>query len=171
MMSSGGPENPWRALNPRVFDKGEGINQRASELQRMAVKGMTESDALTALGTALGSEIAGMVARRPALSMEEMVATVCDGVREQAYIAAGLPTDNSDARKLTEEEFNDFTVRILAVATRKTQASDALSGMAKALGALICLTAQRGASAEELIKFSQDAVAAFAREALAAPPR
>jgi hypothetical protein len=137
----------------------------------VAVDGTTESDALTALGTALGFEIAGMVAGRPALSMEEMVATVCDGVREQAYIAAGLPTDNSDARKLTEEEFNDLAVRILAVATRKTLASDTLSAMAKALGALICLTARRGASAEELIIFSQEAVAAFAREGLAAPPR
>jgi hypothetical protein len=170
-MSSGGPKNPWRALNPRAFDRGARINQRAVELQRIAVKGMTESDALTALGTALGSEIAGMVARRPALSMEEMLAMVCDGVREQSYIAAGLPTDNSDARELTEEEFADLAVRILAVATRKTLATDALSAMAKALGALICIAARRGAAAEELIKFSQDAVAAFAREALAAPPR
>jgi hypothetical protein len=48
-MSSGGRWNPWRALNPRAFDRGARINQRAVELQRIAVKGMTESDALTAL--------------------------------------------------------------------------------------------------------------------------
>ena len=57
--------NPWRALNPDVFDKGEKINRCADELRRLAVsQTSTESDAIVALQTALGKEIAAHVLRR-----------------------------------------------------------------------------------------------------------
>lgn len=57
-------ENPFRALNPALFDKGARINRQAAELRRLAAKELTGSDVMAALLTALGNEVAATVLRR-----------------------------------------------------------------------------------------------------------
>jgi Rad3-related DNA helicase len=64
LQQSAARENPWRALDPDAFDKGEKINRCADELRRLAVsQTSTESCAIVALQTALGNEIAASVVR------------------------------------------------------------------------------------------------------------
>ena len=46
-------------------------------------------DAVIAIATALGNEVAAMVIRHPSLTIEEMLELVCQSVREVAHIAAG----------------------------------------------------------------------------------
>jgi hypothetical protein len=40
-MSGATSENPFRALNPALFDKGARINRQAAELRRLAAKELT----------------------------------------------------------------------------------------------------------------------------------
>lgn len=85
-------------------------------------------------------------------------------------MAADLPapSQNDEGTELTNEQFNDLTMRIINVATKNnTRVGDALTGTAKALGGLIGILAERpGVSADELIDFSQNAVAEFTQDAL-----
>jgi hypothetical protein len=172
-------ENPYRALDPDAFDKGAKINRQANELRCFAAKELTGSDVVVALQTALGNEIAAnAIHRNPNFSpdqklyvIDQLLDGVCPGVREAAYMAADLPSrpQNDEGKDLTSEEFNALTTRIINEATKNnTPVGDALSATAKALGVQISILAERpNASAEELIKFSQNAVADFAQEAIA----
>jgi hypothetical protein len=76
---------------------------------------------------------------------------------------------NDEGKELTNEEFNALTMRILNEATKNnTIFGDTLTATAKATGLMISIFAERpDVSAEELVKFSQSAVAEFARNALA----
>lgn len=112
-----GKDNPFRASDPVTFDKGERINRRADELQRAAIEGLDEAEGLTALGNALGNAVTAMVRRHPHLSVAEILELVCGGVREQAYLAAGLSPQPADAKELTNEEFNQLTMKIIHTAT------------------------------------------------------
>jgi len=160
-------ENPFRSIHPEAFDKGERINQRAEELRRLASGGLSESEAVIALGNAVGREIAAMIGKRPALTVEEVLDTVCDGAREQAELALGLPTNNEQATDLSEDQFTDLVTRIMNTATRRTVPNDAICATAKALGVLVAFTARReGVSHDQLLRFSQNAIADFARDAL-----
>jgi hypothetical protein len=160
-------ENPFRSIDPETFDKGEKINQRADELRRLAGVDLSESEAVIALGNAVGREIATMIVRRPALSIEEVLDTVCDGAREQAELTLGLPTNNEQATELSEGQFCDLANRIVNTATLRTIPNDAICATAKALGVLVAFTARReGVSHDELLRFSQNAIADFARDAL-----
>jgi hypothetical protein len=175
-------ENPWRALNPEGFDKGEKINQWARELQRVAKTELAGSEVVVALQTALGNEIADMAIRRNPNSLPGQKLHVIDqvldgslpGVREAAYIAADLPSppQYEDEKDLTHEELTDLTSRIVNEATKNNVPVNAsLTATAKALGLIICILAERpGVSAEELIKLGQEAVAGFTREAQAFRP-
>ena len=73
------------------------------------------------------------------------------------------------AENFTVEQFNDLTGRILNEATKNDTPIDAaLSAIARALGLMISILAQRpGVSVEQFIKLSQDGVAEYARDALA----
>jgi hypothetical protein len=78
-------ENPFRARNPEAFDKGAEINKCARELRRIAMSTQsTEAEAITALQTALGGEIAATVLRRnPTFSPDQNLHAldqVLDGV-------------------------------------------------------------------------------------------
>jgi hypothetical protein len=138
----------------------------------------TESDAIVALQTALGKEIAAHVLRRNPTFLpdqklrylDQMLDAICPGVREAAYIEADLPSppQNEEGRDLTEDEFVGLTSRIINEATKNnTPATDGITATAKAIGVMISTLAQRpNVSAEELIKFSQNAVAEFAQAAL-----
>jgi|tagenome__1003787_1003787.scaffolds.fasta_scaffold20962038_2 hypothetical protein len=171
-------ENPWRALDPAIFDKGERINRRADELRRLAGSGdFSGSDVIVTLQTALGNEIAASTLQRnPTFSpdqkqyvIDQVLDAVGPGVREAAYIAANLPSvpPHDEARDLTEEEFSALTNRILNEATKNNTPLGALSATAKAVGVMISILAKRpNISAEDLIQFSQNAVAEFARNAL-----
>ena len=64
-------ENPFRALDAAAFDRGAKINKRASELQHVAMVGLSERDGLTALGNALGNEVAAMIGRHPNMSIDK----------------------------------------------------------------------------------------------------
>jgi hypothetical protein len=172
-------ENPWRALDPTTFDQGERINRRADELRRLAGSGdLTGSDVIAALQTALGNEIAASTLQRnPTFSpdqklyvLDQVLDAVGPGVREAAYIAANLPAvpPHDEERDLTEEEFSALTNRIINAATKNNMpVGDALSATVKAAGVMISILAERpNISAEDLIQFSQNAVAEFARNAL-----
>ena len=92
--------------------------------------------------------------------------TVRDGAREQAELALGLPTNNEQAIELSGDQFNELANRIIKTATLRTIPNDAITATAKALGVLIAFTARReGVAHDELLRFSQDAVADFARDA------
>jgi hypothetical protein len=153
-------------------DAGEKVTKRAAELRRLAAVGMTDpTHTVTALGNALGTEVGAMFVQYPGLIMEETLEMVFEGAREHAYLTAGLPLGNEDAKELAEEDFKDLTSRIITTATRKTQPNDAIAAITKALGVLIAFTARRpGAecSAEELLAFCQKAVAECTLDALAA---
>ena len=99
-----------------------------------------------------------------------MLDAICPGVREAAYIEADLPSppQNEEGRDLTEDEFRGLTSRSINEATKNnTRVTDGLAATAKAIGVMISTLAQRpDVSAEELIKFSQNAVAEFAQAAL-----
>jgi hypothetical protein len=170
--------NPFRAWNPEAFDKGAKINRWADELRRVAAKELTGSEVVAALQTALGNEVARSVLQRnPNFSpdqkryvIDEVLNAVCPGVREAAYMAANLPAPApyDEERQLTSEEFHQLTLRIINAATQgNVPVSDALSATAKAMGAIICILAERpGISAEDLVKFSQRAVAEFTQDAM-----
>ena len=76
---------------------------------------------------------------------------------------------NNEGENFTVEQFNDLTGRILNEATKNDTPIDAaLSAIARALGLMISILAQRpGVSVEQFIKLSQDGVAEYARDALA----
>ena len=79
--------NPFRSLIPALFDKGEKVNRLASELQRIAAAGTSsEEEALTALGNAVGYEVAALTARHPHMPIDETLDLVCKGIREQAHL-------------------------------------------------------------------------------------
>ncbi len=71
-----------------------------------------------------------------------------------------------DTRDLTSEEFHELTLRVINAATKgNAPVGDALSATAKAMGAMICILSERPAtSAEDLVKFSQQAVAEFTQD-------
>jgi hypothetical protein len=174
-------ENPFRALDSDAFDKGETINRCASKLRCLAMsQTSTSSDAIIALQTALGNEIAATALRgnpnflpdQKLYKLDQMLDAIGPGVREAAYIAADLPSppQNEEGRDLTGDEFTGLTTRILNEATKNnTRVNDGITATAKAIGIMISILAERSgvsASAEELIKFSQDAVAEYARAAV-----
>jgi hypothetical protein len=68
---SAGEKNPYRLLDPVGFDKGAKVNRRAEELRRFAAEGLTISEALTAIGAALGNAVAAMHVQPPNLSIDE----------------------------------------------------------------------------------------------------
>lgn len=163
-------ENPLRALDPTNFDKGAQINQRARELQLAAAEGLSSSEALTALGTALGNGVAAMVAQYANLSMDEMLELACAGVHESAHIAADLPLPNeksANERELSNDEFNKLSRKLIGTATANgILAHDAISATARALGTLLSFEARRqGRTIDEMVGVGQQMVAGFAAAA------
>ena len=61
-----------------------GLNQRAEELRRIATANLSDGEALAALGTALGEEVATMIARHPSASLDEILDVVFYCIRENA---------------------------------------------------------------------------------------
>ena len=109
---------------------------------------------MAALLTALGNEVAATVLRRnpsylPDQTLhviDQLLDAVSSEVRGAAYMAADLPapSQNDEGTELTNEQFNDLTMRIINVATKNnTRVGDALTGTAKALGGLIGVLAER----------------------------
>ena len=84
--------------NPSVvsFDKGVDLSERARELQRVATAGLSNGEALTALGKALANEIAFVIARHPDTSIVEMLDLVFRGIRKEAYLTTA--PDDDEAR-------------------------------------------------------------------------
>ena len=120
-------ENPYRAIDPAAFDRGAMINDLADHLRRIASGKLQGSDVVAALQTALGAEIAALIARKNPNAgpdslryiMEQVFGTITDGVREAAYMAANLPEPEPyGERDLTEEEFNELTNRVVNAATQ-----------------------------------------------------
>src|SRR5262245_41807373 len=105
-----------------------------------------------------------MVIRHPSLTIEEMLELVCQSVREVAGSSRSPKTD--DAKELTEQEFKALTMRVVHIATANTLPTDAMAAIAKALGTLIGVTAQRpDCNFEDLLRWAQNALVAFARDA------
>ena len=84
--------------NPAVvsFDKGVDLSERACELQRVATAGLSNGEALTALGKALANEITFVIARHPDTSIVEMLDLVFRGIRKEAYLTTA--PDDDEAR-------------------------------------------------------------------------
>ncbi len=89
-----------RARAPVQTAKGKKINRRADKLQRVAARGLADADAVTALGCALGKQVAKIVMRHPNLSIDEMLHLVCQGVHEQAHMAAGSSRKTDDPNEI-----------------------------------------------------------------------
>jgi hypothetical protein len=170
-------ENPYRELDPVAFDKGARINDLAGQLRGMVSK-LERSDAVLALQTALGAEIAAMTARRNPNAgpdtlryfMNQLPARMPEGLREAAYIEADLPPpQHYGDRDLTEEEFRELTERIINAATQgNVPATESMTATAKALGIILCIVGERpGADIDKLVAFSQEAIGQFAKEAVA----
>jgi hypothetical protein len=143
---------------------GAEINRVAAELQVVARgKGVTTGAALTAIAAALGNEVAALVMRNHSLTIDEMLEMVCQSVREMAHIAANPSNGDAD---LSEQEFAQLTMRIIYTATHDAPLTDAMSATARALGVLITNMARRpGVGFDETLRWSQNALVAFARQA------
>lgn len=100
----------------KPVDQGEKVNERARELQGVATKGLTESEAVIALGNALAYAAAALVVRHPGMSVDETLDLVWQGVRDQAYVAAPVSSQPDNAKELTPEEFNALASRIVTTA-------------------------------------------------------
>ena len=92
--------------------------------------------------------------------MDQMLDTLCPGVREAAYIAADLPSpplNEEGKEELTDEEFHALTTRIINTATKNNiPVADDLSATAKAMAGMICIQAERpGIAVEDLVSCSQ----------------
>jgi hypothetical protein len=134
---------------------------------------------MTALQTALGDQVAAIALRRQNFSpdqklyvIDQMLDALCPGVRDAAYMAADLPTPplNEEGKEdLTEQEFNTLTTRIINTATKNNiPVHDALCATAKAMGAMICILAERpDISLNDLVKCSQQAIPQFTQDAIA----
>ena len=160
-------ENPFRALNPTAFDKGERINQRARELQRVAGKGLkglnglSEGGIITAIGTALGNEIAALVRRHPSLSMDDMLQTACDDVHEAAYIAAGLPLNNKNNAETPEATRMRSTigklVKIVFEDSNPAEVQASAYASSSAVGFVVGFAAAKlGGSFEQFLEWCRD---------------
>jgi hypothetical protein len=102
--------------------------------------------------------------------MDEILDMTCETVREVARYTANHSSDApKDPGDLTEQEFAQLTMRIIRTATKDTTATDAMTATAKALGVLLATFARRPevASFEEILRWSQNGLVAFARQARA----
>jgi hypothetical protein len=170
----------WKKkADPEGVDRGAEINRKAAELRRVAGKGAARwSDAVAALQTALGGEVAAEVLRsnpnfspgQKLYAIDQILDGVCPGVREAAYDSADLsPSPRIDQdRDLSEQEFNDLATRIINEATKNNMpVGESLAATTKAVGLLIGILSERpGFSADDLVTSSQKAVAEFTREAI-----
>jgi hypothetical protein len=143
------------------------INERSVELRSLAARGLSEAEAVTALGNALGHATAAMQMQHANVPLSEMLDLVTDGVREQAHIFSGVQPHVDNLGDLTEEAFTELVQRIIRIAIANgTLSHDALAAVAKALGTLSAFTARReGRSIEELVAGVQEAVSGFAMSA------
>lgn len=157
-------QNPFRAADPKGFDRGEKVNRRAAELQHGAMMGFSEAEAITALANALGNAAGAWIAHNPQMQMEDTLGLLCRIVQEQAYLNAG---PRPEAKELSQEGFDDLVSRIIDAATINIWASDAITATAKALGTMISFAARRDKrSPDELVKVSQDAIVQFTNDAM-----
>ena len=85
------------------FDKGVDLSERASELQRVATAGLSNGEALTALGKALANEIASVIARHPHVSIVEMLDLVFRGIREEAHLTTAPHDDEARMDAMLDE--------------------------------------------------------------------
>ena len=115
--------NPFRALNPELFDtesprenpftapdRGEKIITLARELQRVAnSRRLTDADTITALQTALGGELAAALRRNPTWPPEQNALSA-------TAKAAGLIIGNivADRPGVSAEELNKLTQNAVA---------------------------------------------------------
>jgi hypothetical protein len=154
---------------------GAEINRLAAELQVLAGRrGVTTGAAVTAIATALGNEVAALVMRNPSLTIDEISDMVCQSVREMAHVAANpqSPDAPKDGADLTEQEFAQLTIRIIYTATHGATLTDATAATARALGVLIANMARRpGVGFDETLRWAQNDLVAFAREARDTAPR
>jgi hypothetical protein len=76
------------------------LNRRAKELRRVATAGLSDGEALAALGTAFGEEVATMVARHPRASLVEILDVVFSCIRQNARtrLDAGIGFDRETDR-------------------------------------------------------------------------
>jgi hypothetical protein len=75
--------------NQLVGDRepGNSLDKRAKVLRRLATVGLSDGEALAALGTALGEEVASMIARHPRASLDEILDVVFYCIQKNARAA------------------------------------------------------------------------------------
>ncbi len=63
------------------------LDERAKALRSLATAGLSDGEALAALGTALGEEVASMIARHPRASLNEILDVVFYCIQKNARAA------------------------------------------------------------------------------------
>jgi hypothetical protein len=80
-----------------VEDTEPASNLSAQELRRLATAGLSDGEALAALGTALGKEVAAMIMRHPRASLAEILDVVFYCIRENARSKLGAHIGSESA--------------------------------------------------------------------------
>ena len=68
-------------------EPGNSLDEKAKELRRLATAGLSDGEALAALGTALGEEVASMIARHRRASLDEILDVVVYCIQRNARAA------------------------------------------------------------------------------------
>ncbi len=69
------------------YAPGNNLDERAKDLRRLATAGLSDGEALAALGTALGEEVASMIACHPRASLDEILDVVFYCIQKNARSA------------------------------------------------------------------------------------
>jgi hypothetical protein len=155
----------------RTKHDGSELNDYSDEIRHVATARFGEPRALVILTAAAGRQVADIFSRQSGtVRLEDLLGSACESVREHAYIAAPK-TSPREVKELSDQQFDDLAGRIVNTATANVTATDSIAATAKALGTLAASMVHfgrvnRNTSLEDVIAYSQKAVAEFARDAM-----
>jgi hypothetical protein len=153
----------------RAKHEGSELNAYGDEIRYMATARFGETQALVILTAAAGRQVADIFSRQSGtVRLENLLGNACESVREHAYIAAPK-TSPREVKELNDQQFDDLASRIVNTATTNVTAADSIAATAKALGTLaasIVHFRRVNRTLEDVIAYSQNAVAEFARDAM-----
>src|SRR5262249_2324807 len=147
------------------------LNEYSDEIRHMVTARFGETQALVILTVAAGRQVADMFSRQGgAARLESLLGNACESVREHAYIAAPKISPRQ-VKELNDQQIDDLAGRIVNTATTSVSVTDSLAATAKAFGTLAASVVhfgrvRRGVSLEDVIAYSQNAIAEFAQDAM-----
>jgi hypothetical protein len=155
----------------RTKHDGSELNDYSEEIRHMVTARFGETQALVILAAAAGRQVADIFSRQSgAVRLENLLGSACESVREHAYIAAPKISPR-EVKELSDQQFDDLVGHIVNTATTNVTATDSLAATAKALGTLAASIVhfgriKRDTSLEDVIAYTQKAVAKFAHDAM-----